>query len=657
VRPVSGLASRPILRDLAWLVPAAIVVRVIYLLQLASSPLVRHLVVDEAGYDRWARAIAGGEIVGATPFYQAPLYPYLLGTWYALFGVEPASVRALQAAAGIASAVLLYLVGRRVFGPTAGRIAGLGAALYGPFLFYEGMILKETWAILFTNLLILLLLVAMDRRAAWWLPAGVALGLLALLRENALAYLPLIVIWNLARAPDKGAATRPWALRARQIGVLTAGMFLALTPAMAHNVAAGGGLLLTTYQGGTNFYIGNHPGAPGVYTPLRPGRSSPVFEGPDARHEAEIRAGRPLSPGEVSRFWFREGLRFARQRPGEFVGLQMRKLIITWNAREIPDTWDIEFVGRLVPLLRGPVVRFGWIAPLALLGLGLAYPWRRGAGLLALLVAATTFSIVLFYVFARYRLPLAPLALLFAGHALAWGIGAARERRWRALGAAAAALVPLAAVVHLDLARLGLVFTDEVGHQNLGFIHLYDGRTDRAEAEFRMAVSINPDIMARLQAAAGRTEEERATLESVLAHASRRRGDGIAVLTPALEAEAHRRLGVILRDAGELLDAAARFRAAGSLLPEDPTPAIHEGITLRLAGDPSGAARAYAEALARDPGNPLALYNLANVEVDRGDLDAARARLREAAATCAAAQPQLCEPIADRLRAIDSAPR
>ena len=40
-------------------------------------------VIDEASYERWALEIAGGDWVGEEVFFQEPLYPYWLGTFYA----------------------------------------------------------------------------------------------------------------------------------------------------------------------------------------------------------------------------------------------------------------------------------------------------------------------------------------------------------------------------------------------------------------------------------------------------------------------------------------------------------------------------------------------------------------------------------------------
>lgn len=649
------MSRRGTLRDLAWLLPLAAAVRGVYLWQLQATPLGAHLIVDEAGYDRWALAIAGGRLLGEQPFYQAPLYPYALGAWYALFGHSLLSVRLVQAAGGLASVALLYAVGLRTFGRTAARAAALGAALYAPFLFYEGSILKESWAILLTNLLLLLLLQAADGDRGRWLAAGATLGLLALLRENALLYLPVLLAWNLARRAGREGG---WRRRLRECGLLTAGMVAALLPAIGHNWAAGGGLLLTTYQGGSNFYIGNHPGAPGVYTPIRKGRETPRFEGADARAEAERRAGRPLSPAEVSRFWVGESLRFAAEEPLAFLGLQLRKLALVWNAREVPDTWDIRFLETLVPVLRLPLVRFGWIAPLGLLGMGLCFPLRRDTALLLLVTATTVLSVVAFYVFARYRLPLAPLVLLFAGHGVARGLELLRARRWRRLALGAALLIPLTAFVHLPLSRLSLAFTDEVGHQNLGFLLLEDGDLHGAAEQFEQAVAINPDLgnawlqLARVRQQLGDPAGQRQALEGLVRQAAARRAAGEEVFDPAQEAMAHRELGKLARQEGRREDAAREFGRAAALLPPETADLVQMGIELRSLGRTSEAAAAYAEALRRDPEDPLVLLNLANVRLDEQRVDDARELLSRAAATCESRRPELCPTVAERIAAL-----
>jgi len=645
--------------DLAWLLSLAAIFRILYHIQLSATPLARHLLVDEAGYHLWARAVAAGELLRPEPFYQAPLYPYLLGAWYTLFGEAHLLVRILHACLGLLSVALLYLIGRKIFGRTSGRLAALGGALYLPFVFYEGQVLKATLALLITLVLLWLLLRAAGSvRGAPWFQAGLGLGVLVLLRGNALLYLPFLMVWHLGRKPDDGETVRPWSRRSRELGLLLAGALLAISPATVHNVAVGGELILTTYQGGTNFYIGNHHGALGVYSPIRQGRETPAFEGRDATAEASRRSGRTLSPAEVSRFWFREGLQFALQYPGEFVRLQGVKLLLAWNAREIPDVWDMEFVARLVPALRWWLPTFGCIAPLGLLGLILARRRKCDAGVLACLTLATTLSVSPFYVFARYRLPLAPLMLLFGGYALHLALEALRRQRWRNLAAGTAALLPLFLVVHIPVSWFGLVFTDEVGHQNLGFLEVEEGESARAERQFLQAIAINPDLtnawlmLARLQSQRSDPQAARTSLQELLQHVEQRHAQGAFILDPEAEGTARLQLGRLERTFQQPEEANRQFRIAADLTPRQSTALIELGITLRAAGRSEEARDAYLEALQRDPQDPLTLYNLANVEMETGDALAATSRLQAALHSCGSRKPELCDAIERRLQTV-----
>ena len=63
----------------------ALAVRLIHVWQLRSSPFFDVLMGDANGYDQWAQRLAAGDWIGSEVFYQAPLYPYVLGALYALF--------------------------------------------------------------------------------------------------------------------------------------------------------------------------------------------------------------------------------------------------------------------------------------------------------------------------------------------------------------------------------------------------------------------------------------------------------------------------------------------------------------------------------------------------------------------------------------------
>ena len=86
--------------------------RLVHVWQIRRAPFFSVLMGDSRGYDEWARRIAGGDWLGHEVFYQAPLYPYLLGVIYAVAGRHLLLVRIVQAVIGSASCALLALAAR-----------------------------------------------------------------------------------------------------------------------------------------------------------------------------------------------------------------------------------------------------------------------------------------------------------------------------------------------------------------------------------------------------------------------------------------------------------------------------------------------------------------------------------------------------------------
>ncbi|NOT30312.1 MAG: hypothetical protein HOP15_07680, partial [Planctomycetes bacterium] len=171
----------------------ALGVRLLALAELAGSPWNDVLLGDARHFDDWGRRIAAGEWRGDQVFYQAPLYPYFLGGVYALFGHAPLLVRLLQCVLGALAATWIAAGTARFASRRTSAAAGVLAALYPPAIWYELQIEKTALAYGLTALLYCLALARGElaplpsRRTAtrWALLAGILLGALTLLRENA----------------------------------------------------------------------------------------------------------------------------------------------------------------------------------------------------------------------------------------------------------------------------------------------------------------------------------------------------------------------------------------------------------------------------------------------------------------------------------------
>jgi tetratricopeptide (TPR) repeat protein len=472
----------------------ALLVRALYLYQLRGSLSVEVLIGDGRAYDAWAWRVASGDWIGSTIFYQAPLYPYLLAVLYWVGGHEPWIVRIVQAGVGAASCVLLAHAGRRFFSLAIGVIAGVLLALYPPAVFFDGLVQKASLELFLTTLLLALLGEFLVRRQWTWIfAAGVALGALALSRENSRLLYLVVAPWLWLYFRD--SAPR---LRALWLAAFTAGVVLAIAPVALRNAYVGGELVLTTSQLGPNFYIGNHAGASGLYEPLLPLRGDPMHEQEDATSLAAEALGRTPTPSEVSDYWLDRALSDIVGAPGAWLRLMARKWLLTWNAREVADSEAMAVYADDAPLLRSlmAVLGFGVLCPLAVLGMwATRRDWRRLALLYGLLLT-TAFAIALFFVFARYRLSLVALVVLFAAaglRALAAATRSRESRTWVALAPGAVLALVAAGVVNRPL----VADRDaQVGYVNLATALIDAGRPAAAVAPLRRAIALQPDFAA-----------------------------------------------------------------------------------------------------------------------------------------------------------------
>ncbi len=403
--------------DSAWLLIIGLValgLRLGYVLEYAGHPIGRMPWVDEGAY--WTRAleIRSGRWLPDRPFYQDPLFPYLLAGLMEVVGPGIARLRVALACLGALTPAAVFLAGRWGLGRAEGIAAGLVAAAYGPAIFTDGLLEKEGTAGLLAASALAIGALAIRSpargRAGWLAAGGWAWGQVALLRANAMVVGPIGAAWA------AGLGER------RRVGIGLAfafalGFALAIAPPVAINAYVGRPpeLLVTTWQSGANFFIGNGPGATGTYWAPPFVEANPAREADDFAAEASRLAGRPMTPGQVSRFWFGRGLARWREAPAASLGLLARKLGLLLNDFEVPDNQDREFVQVVAaPRLAWGVVGFGWLAPWAALGLARGDRsafWRLVAGSTVAGLASTA----AFFVVGRYRIPWVPgLALLGA---------------------------------------------------------------------------------------------------------------------------------------------------------------------------------------------------------------------------------------------------
>ena len=584
-----------------WVFVLALAVRLLHIWWLQDSAYFSVLMGDSRAYDEWAVRLAGGEWIGGEVFYQAPLYPYFLGAVYALFGRDLLLVRIIQAALGAVSTALVSDAAMRLFSRRAAMMAGLVMAFYPPAIFLSTLIQKSVLDVLLISAVIWFVArLAQDRASRLhWGALGVALGLFSLTRENGLLLVPVALL----------------VARARAFAVCV-GVACVLLPVAARNYAVGGGFYLTTSQFGPNLYIGNNAAADGTYQALREGRGDAAFEREDATSLAEAAVGRELSPGEVSAYWRDRAIEFATSQPVAWLRLLGRKAQLLVSATELPDTEAQEAHADESPLLRAllPIGHFGVLVPLAMLGVFATWPDRRRLVLLYALFATYALSVLIFFVFARYRYPLIPFVILFAAAGLASGAAALRQASWpRRL--TLAALIALVAFI----ASRPVLATDvmkAITLTNVGVALQAQGRSGDAATYYERAIAVRPD-WAPAHNNLGLIWRERGRLEAAIAsyrNALRYHPD---------DAGAHANLAAALRARGQLQEAAVHLQRVVDLEPGDLARRYDLGNVLLELRDSAAAEAAFRQLIARSPDSAQAYSRLGVSLAAQGRFDEA----------------------------------
>ena len=520
----------PLRSSAGWVVfSTALIVRVWVLIDAMRAPFWKVPIVDELAYLERAQQILQHVPLPMGAHYAAPGYAWILTAVFRM-GLDPQFVKFAQLIVGCGNAMMVYLLASRWFSWREGLVAGLFWAIYPSALFHEVLLLKPTFAVALTlGALLALSRLARATRFPWlWASVGgLLLGLASLLRgETILVGLALAValVWRGRRAA--------LARKGRHAALARKGWRDALVPALAlvlaqsvvvaiptvQNISRGGGFVILAYSGGVGFYMGNNPAADGSYLPLIPDRSDARVEEQDAVEVARARSHRKLDAAGVSRFWRNEGLGFWKEQPLAALQLSVRKLALLWGPHEISDVLSRSLAARWVKPLRDPIVGAGLVLPLALVGLFLSFR-REEAWLCRIYLLAAQVSLVPFFLFERFRLPMiAAAAIPLAAHALVRGAQAVVIRQWKQL-----AVGILAAFVFLIAVSLVRLDRDTVVLRvNVGSMLLQSGRYTEALKEFQTVEREQPSAwrvemnIAATYAAMGHTSEALRTLRSVL---------------------------------------------------------------------------------------------------------------------------------------------
>jgi len=348
------------------------------------------------------------------------LYTGYLVLVYALFGQNALAARLIQAVlVGIFQPLIVFLIGRRVFGKWVGLAAGVIMAFYAYFIYYAANLMTESFYIsaILAALYISIRLTAESRTSTipqdgqpvsrsrqWGLAAllGISLAAAVLLRQVFLLFVPFLFLWILLQ----GRRYLP------QIALSGLLIVLAILPFTLYNYARFERFVLLNTNSGFAFFWGNHP----IYgthfesiLPQEMGSYQSLI--PD-----ELRG---LDEAALDQALLRRGIGFVLDDPVRYVMLSLSRIPPYFMF------WPSSQSGLLSNIAR--VASFGLLWPFMLYGLVLSMMREKGwlqlrppspITLLYSFVLIYSLIHILTWTLIRYRLPVDAVLILFAGLAV-----------------------------------------------------------------------------------------------------------------------------------------------------------------------------------------------------------------------------------------------
>ncbi len=571
-----------------------LVIKIAYLIFSQQSPFFEPALLDPAYYHQWAKKILGGDLVGDKVFYGLPAYPFFLALCYKIFGASIFAVKALQALLGLLTLFFVYKIGEKIEGQTTGTLAVFLAVLYGPLFFHESILIPEALSLpLYAAALYFSLVFVETRTLKCAAGLGILFGLAALTKAG---ILPFVFLFLLSLAAGERRSGRK---RFFPLALCLVSFFLTLLPVTLHNRVYGKDNVLLTSHAGFNFYIGNNPKAEGVFIAPEGTGSNVEAQIQDSKAVAERALGRELKPSEVSRYWSGRAWEFIRRNPGQFLRLSLRKLVLFFDAREISDVDDYEFCKNFSPMLRWPWLNFSVLGPLVLLGLFLSLKKIRFGPIIYLWIASYLGGLVVFFINARYRLPILSAFFPLAALAILETPGLLRRRAW---GKIIFGCLILLAGVKLGQAQLVGTLWDR-NYVNAGDVYMEKKEYDSAERFYRQAILRNPEFakaheaMAVLLTKTGRYDEAKPFYEKAIG------------LEPD-NSLAYNNLGLWYERSGDLESAERLFLKAIDLKPNSSQAHNNLGMVYAKKGENEKAVQEFKNSIALNPGNPRTYTNL-----------------------------------------------
>jgi Flp pilus assembly protein TadD/4-amino-4-deoxy-L-arabinose transferase-like glycosyltransferase len=635
----------------------AFAIRVLYLYDSSDNPTFYAPIVDSLTYDQMARNLAAGGRLTDEFFWQPPFYPLFLTLVYLLSNFSILFAKIIQALLGAFTSVLAYRLGDRLFGRTAGILAGVFTAVYMPLVFFESELLSDAWAPFWSVALLLILLRAGEKSSiANCFLLGLCGVLSIITRPVFLPFFMAAVIWLLITWRRNYLPIHKFVSSAATIA---AGFIVVAVPVALLCYSVTGKARILPFSGGINLYVGNNPDYKETIT-ARPGLQWKKLT--DLPVESGIK-----DVDKKERFFVNRTVEYVLTQPAAFLKGLLYKTMQFFSSREMPRNVNIYLFRKWSAMLRTGVWKlggfgfpFGLLLPLAVIGA--IFGRTRLIAPIWLFLLLYPAAVILVFVASRYRVTIVPVMSVLVANGcqyiaqilrqcLRLGTPYSYKGHLTVGGWLKVALAAMVVLVTVFIAVApGPFYAEQIDYEPELYYGLADsldehGHSTDALQAYSSAITLRPNYveahhnLALLLVKAGRIDQALAHYRNALDLDSQNAGiyedygvalfkqgkttDAIDQYQKALQIDPKKptvydNLGTAYFNLNQLPQALESYSKAIELNTADPIPHNNIGNVYALTGRPEMAVTHYQLSLKLKPDDPETLNNLANALASLG---------------------------------------
>ncbi len=328
-----------------------------------------------------------------------PVYPLLLAFTRIVAGASSKLLlQLIQIAASCATILFLFGLVRTLGGnERQGLLAAFFGAIYPPYISYS---VDVSTATLETFCVILGIWMAVravkNHSLGSAVLCGASLAMAVLTRPTWLSILPLIPLWWM------GYLWKKWGLWLKSSLAMGLAAVIVLSPWVYYNYTTHGVFMVTSTNGGLNFWIGNNAKAAGEY----------IF--PTEIDKSLVESTLSMSEVERDRFFYQQGWQYIKEHPNQFIKLATRKLVYFLLFRPNIGS-SVQAAGyQLFDLVKlGFILTWLVMLPFAALGLcTLGVKWREHSLFILILITQAMIT-MMYFSGTRFRTPIDGLVIIW----------------------------------------------------------------------------------------------------------------------------------------------------------------------------------------------------------------------------------------------------